>query len=103
LACSFFRLDRRFEKLLHFHVKSTRYQAPAAETGAEPALENLMRRRTNVSMTKIVLAISFIILLGRMIYAGIGAISHHQEKQLIQPDRAAVQTIPARAPSAAPH
>jgi len=58
-----------------------------------------MRRRTNVSMTKIVLAISFIILLGRMIYAGIGAISHHQEKRLTQPDHAAVQTIPAPGPS----
>lgn len=40
-----------------------------------------MRRRTNVRMTRIVLAISFIILFGRMIYAGIGAISHHQDKQ----------------------
>ncbi|WP_114193269.1 YfgG family protein [Edaphovirga cremea] len=40
-----------------------------------------MRRKTNIQMTKIVLVISFIILFGRMIYAGVGAIFHHQDKQ----------------------
>ncbi|MBS0970565.1 DUF2633 domain-containing protein [Chimaeribacter arupi] len=62
-----------------------------------------MRRRTNVRMTKIVLAISFIFLLGRMIYAGIGAVTHHQEKRLIPLDHTTTQTIPPRDPPPASH
>lgn len=40
-----------------------------------------LKRRTNVQMTKIVLLISFIILIGRLLYASFGAISHHQDKK----------------------
>ncbi|WP_394854003.1 MULTISPECIES: YfgG family protein [Yersiniaceae] len=54
-------------------------------------------------MTKIVLAISFIFLLGRMIYAGIGAVTHHQEKRLIPLDHTTTQTIPPRDPPPASH
>ncbi|EFE23904.1 hypothetical protein EDWATA_01059 [Edwardsiella tarda ATCC 23685] len=39
-----------------------------------------MKRRTNGHMTRIVLLISFIILFGRLLYASIGAISHHQDQ-----------------------
>ncbi|STC90335.1 Protein of uncharacterised function (DUF2633) [Edwardsiella hoshinae] len=40
-----------------------------------------MKRRTNIHMTRIVLLISFIILFGRLLYASIGAINHHQDQQ----------------------
>ena len=40
-----------------------------------------LKRRTNVQMTKIVLLISFIILIGRLLYVSFGAISHHQDKK----------------------
>lgn len=55
-----------------------------------------MRRRTNVRITKLILAISFIILFGRMIYAGIGAVSHHQEKQRLAPDQTSAQPATPR-------
>ncbi|MEB6336304.1 YfgG family protein [Serratia rhizosphaerae] len=41
-----------------------------------------MRKRTTGQMTKIVLLVSFIILIGRLLYTAIAAIPHHQEKQL---------------------
>ncbi|WP_431225461.1 YfgG family protein [Serratia sp. L9] len=40
-----------------------------------------MRKKTTGRMTKIVLLISFIILVGRLLYAAIVAIPHHQEKR----------------------
>jgi len=43
-----------------------------------------MRNKNNMKMTKIVLAISFIILIGRIIYAGIGSYSHHQSQKQAQ-------------------
>lgn len=39
-----------------------------------------MRKTTTGRMTKVVLLISFIILVGRLLYAAIAAIPHHQEK-----------------------
>lgn len=40
-----------------------------------------MRKKTTGQMTKIVLFISFIILVGRLLYAAVVAVPHHQEKQ----------------------
>ncbi|MFC0225161.1 YfgG family protein [Serratia aquatilis] len=40
-----------------------------------------MRKKKTGRMTKIVLLISFIILVGRLLYAFIVAIPHHQEKR----------------------
>lgn len=40
-----------------------------------------MRKTTTGRMTKVVLLISFIILVGRLLYAAIAAIPHHQEKK----------------------
>ncbi|MFU2318560.1 YfgG family protein [Rahnella sp. PCH160] len=40
-----------------------------------------MSRKSNIKMTKIVLSISFIILLGRLVYSAIGAYSHHQTQK----------------------
>ncbi|EFE95784.1 YfgG family protein [Serratia odorifera] len=40
-----------------------------------------MRKRTTGQMTKIVLFVSFIILIGRLLYAAVVAVPHHQEKQ----------------------
>ncbi|MEW7000572.1 YfgG family protein [Serratia ureilytica] len=39
-----------------------------------------MRKKTTGQMTKIVLFISFIILVGRLLYAAVVAVPHHQEK-----------------------
>ncbi|WP_337263435.1 MULTISPECIES: YfgG family protein [unclassified Serratia (in: enterobacteria)] len=41
-----------------------------------------MKRKTPGRMTKIVLLISFIILVGRLLYAAIVAIPHHQERSM---------------------
>jgi hypothetical protein len=41
-----------------------------------------MRRKPTGLMTKIVLLISFIILVGRLLYAAMVAIPHHQEKSM---------------------
>ena len=41
----------------------------------------IMRKTTTGRMTKVVLLISFIILVGRLLYAAIAAIPHHQEKR----------------------
>ncbi|CAI1832058.1 YfgG family protein [Serratia sp. TSA_198.1] len=41
-----------------------------------------MRKKTTGQMTKIVLLISFIILVGRLLYAAVVAVPHHQEKKL---------------------
>ncbi|MDW5502534.1 YfgG family protein [Pseudomonas lundensis] len=41
-----------------------------------------MRKKTTGQMTKIVLFISFIILVGRLLYAAVVAVPHHQEKKL---------------------
>ncbi|TQI81660.1 uncharacterized protein DUF2633 [Serratia fonticola] len=40
-----------------------------------------MRKKTTGRMTKIVLLISLIILVGRLLYAAIVAIPYHQEKR----------------------
>ncbi|HEJ9120959.1 TPA: DUF2633 family protein [Serratia marcescens] len=40
-----------------------------------------MRKKTTGQMTKIVLFISFIILVGRLLYAAVVAVPHHQEKK----------------------
>jgi len=45
-----------------------------------------MSRKINIKMTKIVLAISFIILFGRLVYSAIGAYSHHQNQKQSQTD-----------------
>ncbi|CAI1063349.1 Protein of uncharacterised function (DUF2633) [Serratia entomophila] len=47
-----------------------------------------MRRKTTGQMTKIVLFISFIILIGRLLYAAVVAVPHHQEKRLAPPQNA---------------
>ncbi|MFI8416547.1 YfgG family protein [Serratia sp. NPDC078593] len=41
-----------------------------------------MRKRTTGKMTKIILFISFIILIGRLLYAAVVAVPHHQEKKV---------------------
>jgi len=41
----------------------------------------IKRRKKTRRMTRIILLISFIILLGRLLYAIPGAIEHHQQKQ----------------------
>jgi hypothetical protein len=41
-----------------------------------------MRKKTTGQMTKIVLFVSFIILVGRLLYAAVVAVPHHQEKKL---------------------
>ncbi|WP_072133247.1 YfgG family protein [Winslowiella iniecta] len=43
----------------------------------------MKRHKKTGRMTRIVLLISFIILLGRLIYAIPGAIDHHQQKKAI--------------------
>lgn len=43
--------------------------------------QSTMRKTTTGRMTKVVLLISFIILVGRLLYAAIAAIPHHQEKR----------------------
>jgi hypothetical protein len=55
-----------------------------------------MSRKTNITMTKIVLSISFIILLGRLVYSGIGAYSHHQNQKQQQSDG---QTVAPQEPT----
>ncbi|AAM84968.1 hypothetical protein BFI45_13265 [Yersinia pestis subsp. microtus bv. Altaica] len=40
-----------------------------------------MRRRPSTQLTKIILLVSFLILFGRLLYAAIASISHHQERQ----------------------
>lgn len=47
-----------------------------------------MRKRAHVHMTKIVLSISLIILFGRLIYAGVSAIFHMQDKQRVERESA---------------
>lgn len=58
-----------------------------------------MRKKNNIRMTKIVLAISFIILFGRLIYTAIGAYSHHQDQKNPQVEQS-IKTPPA--PSTSP-
>lgn len=41
-----------------------------------------MRKKSTGQMTKIVLFVSFIILVGRLLYAAVVAVPHHQEKKL---------------------
>lgn len=45
----------------------------------------LRRRKKTETMTRIVLLISFIILVARLAYTIPGAIEHHQQKKAIQP------------------
>jgi len=58
-----------------------------------------MRKKNNIRMTKIVLAISFIILFGRLVYTAIGAYSHHQDKKNPQVEQS---ITPPPAPSTSP-
>ena len=44
--------------------------------------QSTMRKTTTGRMTKVVLLISFIILVGRLLYAAVVAVPHHQEKKL---------------------
>ncbi|CNK44994.1 Protein of uncharacterised function (DUF2633) [Yersinia aldovae] len=41
----------------------------------------MMRKRPSTQLTKIILLVSFLILFGRLLYAAIASISHHQERQ----------------------
>jgi len=43
-----------------------------------------MLRKNKIKMTKIVLAISFLILFGRLVYSGLSAWSHHQEQTQVE-------------------
>ncbi|AJJ11731.1 hypothetical protein CH64_1427 [Yersinia rohdei] len=43
-----------------------------------------MRRRPSTQLTKIILLVSFLILFGRLLYAGIASVSHHQERRQAQ-------------------
>ncbi|QHB31769.1 DUF2633 family protein [Yersinia canariae] len=40
-----------------------------------------MKKRPSTQLTKIILLVSFLILFGRLLYAGIASISHHQERR----------------------
>jgi len=51
-----------------------------------------MSKKANIKMTKIVLAISFIILFGRLVYSAVGAGAHHQTQKQTQVDQS---TTPA--------
>ncbi|MBU9812999.1 DUF2633 family protein [Rahnella sp. C60] len=55
-----------------------------------------MSRKTNIRITKIVLAISFIILFGRLVYSAIGAYSHHQDQKQTLTD---TQTVGPQEPA----
>ncbi|UJD90477.1 DUF2633 family protein [Rahnella aquatilis] len=55
-----------------------------------------MSRKTNIRITKIVLAISFIILFGRLVYSAIGAYSHHQDQKQALTD---TQTVGPQEPA----
>ncbi|EIC83022.1 YfgG family protein [Serratia sp. M24T3] len=63
-----------------------------------------MRKKNNISMTKIVLAISFIILIGRLIYAGIGSYSHHQNQKQVpaQTEQSVAPTVAQNQPDKMP-
>ncbi|AIN18285.1 MULTISPECIES: YfgG family protein [Yersinia] len=43
-----------------------------------------MKRRPSTPLTKIILLVSFLILFGRLLFAGIASISHHQERREAQ-------------------
>ncbi|ATM94906.1 Protein of uncharacterised function (DUF2633) [Yersinia frederiksenii] len=43
-----------------------------------------MKRRPSTQLTKIILLVSFLILFGRLLYAGIASMSHHQERRQSQ-------------------
>ena len=43
-----------------------------------------MKRRPSTQLTKIILLVSFLILFGRLLFAGIASISHHQERREAQ-------------------
>ena len=44
----------------------------------------MMRRRPTAQLTKIILLVSCLILFGRLLYAAIASISHHQERRQSQ-------------------
>lgn len=46
---------------------------------------NFRKRQKTGRMTRIILLVSFIILVGRLIYVVPGAINHHQQKKAAQP------------------
>ncbi|WP_145571288.1 YfgG family protein [Yersinia bercovieri] len=43
-----------------------------------------MKRRPSTQLTKIILLVSFLILFGRLLYAAVASISHHQERREAQ-------------------
>ncbi|MCB5302622.1 MULTISPECIES: YfgG family protein [Yersinia] len=43
-----------------------------------------MKRRPSTQLTKIILLVSFLILFGRLLYAAVASISHHQERRETQ-------------------
>ncbi|MCU5774001.1 YfgG family protein [Erwiniaceae bacterium BAC15a-03b] len=55
---------------------------------------HIQRHKKTGQMTRIVLLISFIILLGRLIYTIPGAIEHHQQKNAPTPAITAPVTTP---------
>ncbi len=54
-----------------------------------------MRRRPSTQLTKIILLVSFLILFGRLLYAAVASISHHQERQQLQQVELSVEGEPA--------
>ena len=44
----------------------------------------MMRKRPTAQLTKIILLVIFLILFGRLLYAAIASISHHQERRQSQ-------------------
>ncbi|MEX0631451.1 YfgG family protein [Serratia ureilytica] len=55
-----------------------------------------MRKKTTGQMTKIVLFISFIILVGRLLYAAVVAVPHHQESRPLRKRRRSQRTATGR-------
>ncbi|CNK24155.1 Protein of uncharacterised function (DUF2633) [Yersinia enterocolitica] len=59
----------------------------AANTAAAPRTKGKrgnMKRRPSTQLTKIILLVSFLILFGRLLYAAIASVSHHQERREAQ-------------------
>lgn len=57
------------------------------------SITSLRKRRKTGRMTRIVLLISFIILLGRLLYVLPGAFQHHQEKKVNMETPVATQPV----------
>ncbi len=54
-----------------------------------------MRRRPSTQLTKIILLVSFLILFGRLLYAAVASLSHHQERRQLQQVELSVDGEPA--------